>query len=117
MSQKKSTLRHELRIAAVQRGRKITILVNGMPVPAYEGESVHAALLAAGIRNFRFSKTGEARGVFCGMGICYECLITIDHQSDQRACMTMVKDQMAIRIETAVSFMKTSKDDNTGENK
>ena len=39
MSQKETTLRHDLRIASVQRGREITILVNDIPVPAYEGES------------------------------------------------------------------------------
>lgn len=116
MFPKKSTLRHDLRIASLQRGRKITLLVNDKPVPAYEGESVHAALIAAGIRNFRFSKTGKPRGIFCGMGICYECLITIDHQSDQRACITMAKDQMAIQIETVVSVEKMCKEENTGGN-
>ncbi len=88
-----------LRINKIQRGKKISIVVNGREISAYEGESVHAALTAAGIRNFRISKTGESRGFFCGMGICYECLVTIDNIPDQRACMTLVKDRMEIIVE------------------
>jgi len=105
MCNKQSTLNQNLRIASVQRGRKIMILVNGRKILAYEGESVHAALTAAGIQNFRTSKTGEPRGVFCGMGICYECLVTINNIPDQRACMTMVRDKMEIIIEI-LSFQK-----------
>lgn len=104
MVNKKSTLSQNLRISSVQRGPKITLMVNGRKIMAYEGESVHAALTAAGIRNFQTSKTGEPRGVFCGMGICYECLITINNIPDQRACMTLVKDKM--EIITDVTFFQ-----------
>ncbi|ACN15995.1 SoxA2 [Desulforapulum autotrophicum HRM2] len=91
-----SNFNQNLRINSVQRGRRITLMVNGAPVPAFEGESVHAALTAAGIQNLRRSKTGSPRGIFCGMGICYECLVTINGVPDQRACMTMVNDKMEI---------------------
>ena len=87
---KKNTNR-DLRIASVLRGKKISLKVDGKQVVAYEGETVHAALTAAGIRRLNGS-----RGIFCGMGICYECLVTIDHVPDQRACMTFVEDQMEI---------------------
>lgn len=92
-----SDTKTNLRIAAMKRGREISLLVDGRPCPAYEGETVHAVLTAAGIRALRISrKTGEPRGIFCGMGICYECRVTIDGIADQRACMTQAKDGMQV---------------------
>ena len=44
-------------------------------------------------------KTGQPRGIFCGMGVCYDCLVTIDGVPNQRACMTQVKDGMEIRVD------------------
>ncbi len=100
---------HDLRISSVVRGRQIRLKVDGKSVKAFEGETVHAALTAAGIRRLKNSKSNllklnhselnRARGVFCGMGICYECLVTINHIPDQRACMTLVKDQMEIHTD------------------
>lgn len=87
---------HDLRIASVSRGKPICLKVDGETVEAYEGETVHAALTAAGIRRLKNSNSNLARGVFCGMGICYECLVTINQIPDQRACMTVVEDQMEI---------------------
>lgn len=109
-----SKFSENLRIHKVQRGRKIRIVVNGRKISAYEGESVHAALTAAGLQNFRISKTGEPRGVFCGMGICYECLVTIDNISDQRACMTLVKDGMEIITQVSGSQKQKLEGDNMG---
>jgi D-hydroxyproline dehydrogenase subunit gamma len=106
----------DLRIASVERGRKITLTVNGRKILAYGGESVHAALIAAGIRNFRASKTGKLRGVFCGMGICYECLVTINNIPDQRACMAMVKDKMEIITQVPVFQKQKLKKNNMGGN-
>ena len=103
-----------LRINKVQRGPKIRIVVNGRKIFAFEGETVHVALTAAGIRNFRISKTGEPRGFFCGMGICYECLVTIDNIPNQRACMTLVKDKMEIIVEVSPFQKQNLEKDNRG---
>ena len=96
----------DLRIPSLPKGKKIRIIVNGKPVTAFEGETVHAALTAAGIRRLKktragwtetgLSKADRSRGVFCGMGLCYECLVTIDRIPDQRACMTLVRDRMEV---------------------
>ena len=87
------------RVPGFDRRAAVTIFVNGHPVNAFLGESVHAALLAAGIRVFRKTpKRGHARGIFCGMGVCYDCLVKIDGRPNQRACMELVADGM--RIET-----------------
>lgn len=101
MCRNSKNIGQDLRIASVLRGKKISLKVDGNLVVAYEGETVHAALTAAGIRRLKNSKsidseTPVSRGIFCGMGICYECLVKIDHVPDQRACMTLVKDQMEI---------------------
>jgi sarcosine oxidase subunit alpha len=92
----------QLRIKSVPRGRPLTIYVNKRPLAAYAGETVHAALLAAGCRILKKSKTGaESRGFFCGMGICYDCLVTIDGVPGCRACMHRVEDGMEIEIDEA----------------
>lgn len=87
------------RLSPVQRGREIVIIVNGRPTKAYEGETIHAALLAAGHRQLSKSKSGEPRGVFCGMGVCFECLVTVNKVPAQQACVTMVEAGMEVEFD------------------
>ena len=83
----------------VERGPAVTVTVDGGPVPAYQGETLAAAMLAAGKRAFRHApRTGSPRGLFCGMGVCYDCLMEVDGRPNVRACMTPVADGM--RAET-----------------
>lgn len=90
----------DLRITSAPRGKKLAIVVNGHTYAAFEGETVHAALLAAGYRILRKTpKAGHPRGIFCGMGVCYDCLVTIDGVPNQRACMTQVMNGMEIQID------------------
>jgi sarcosine oxidase subunit alpha len=77
----------------------VEVLVNGERVHAANGITVAAVLLNARVTSFRSSVTGEPRGPVCGMGICYECRVTVDDVAHQRACMRIVADGM--RIETA----------------
>ena len=79
------------RIKGIERETPVTITVNGQPVQAYSGESIAAALLAAGYRAFRRTEaSGAPRGFFCGMGICFDCLVTVDCVPNKRSCMTEV---------------------------
>ena len=81
----------------VERGHRIAVTIDGQTALAFEGETVAAVLSAQGIRTFRrTSRLGQGRGIFCGMGICYDCLVTIDGMSSIRACMTPVAPGMAI---------------------
>ena len=73
-----------------------TITFDGMPLDALEGESVAAALSAASIVAFRRMRSGESRGLWCGMGACFDCLVTIDGAANQRACMAKVRAGMRI---------------------
>lgn len=89
-----------MRIKKIPRGEEIILFVNGKAVRAHRGETVHAALLAAGCRVLRKSKTeAEFRGFLCGMGVCYECLVTINGLAGERSCMRLVEDGMEVRID------------------
>lgn len=76
----------------------MTLQVDGAPVTAHAGESVAAALLAAGIKRLGRSPRADApRGAFCYMGVCQECLIRIGGVPAQ-ACITPVRDGMVIQL-------------------
>lgn len=76
----------------------VTITFDGVDYPALEGESIAAALLANNIRIVRYSeKQNEPRGIYCGVGHCYECRVTVDGERSIRACITNVKDKLCIR--------------------
>ncbi len=80
----------------VERPRPVTITVDGRPVAAFAGESLAAALFAAGIRRLRSSpRAGTARGMFCLMGVCQECLVWLDGRR-VTACEQPVRDGMAV---------------------
>lgn len=90
----------ELRINKIERGETVKIRVNNKEMSAYRGETVLAALLAAGYRSIKKSVIkGEPRGALCGMGVCYECVITLNGVPGVRACMVEVEDQMEITID------------------
>ena len=83
--------------ANIQRGRALQLMVDGQPVPAYEGETIAAALLAAGRRTLRHTiPGGESRGLFCGIGVCFDCLVMVDGMHTVRACVTPVQDGMQV---------------------
>ncbi|WP_018350677.1 2Fe-2S iron-sulfur cluster-binding protein [Longispora albida] len=70
-----------------------TITVDGQSRPARAGESVAAALIADGRAAWRETRTGgKPRGVFCGIGACFDCLVTVNGETDVRACLRQVCD-------------------------
>src|SRR5689334_23703589 len=71
-------------------GRPITFRFDGSPIQALEGETIAAALSAAGIVAYRSTASGAPRGLHCGMGACFDCVVTVDGRIGQRACMTKV---------------------------
>ncbi|MDE3152754.1 MAG: (2Fe-2S)-binding protein [Gemmatimonadota bacterium] len=74
----------------------MTIRIDGHEHRVPAGASVAVALLDAGIPRFRTSVQGEPRGPVCGMGICFECRVTIDGHRHQRACLVPCVDGMAV---------------------
>lgn len=67
------------------------------PISAPAGASVAAALLSADRTAWRTTRAGRQRGLFCGIGICFDCIVEIDGESGQRACMIPLADGMDIR--------------------
>ena len=79
-------------------GERFTIEVNGEAVAAYGGQTVAAALITAGHHVFGQTPSGARRGLFCGMGVCFDCLVTVDGLADQRACVTPVRPGMQVGV-------------------
>ncbi|HEY3846723.1 MAG TPA: 2Fe-2S iron-sulfur cluster-binding protein, partial [Acetobacteraceae bacterium] len=77
-------------------GRPVTLHFDGMPIAALEGETIGAALSAAGNVAFRRTASGAPRGLYCGMGACFDCVVTVDGRIGQRACLTKVADGMQV---------------------
>ncbi|WP_324736117.1 FAD-dependent oxidoreductase [Thermococcus sp. SY098] len=83
-----------------KRGRKITIYFEGQPVEAYEGETIVMALHAAGIRVLGYSvHKHRPRGLFCAIGKCSSCLMTVNGIPNVRTCITLVEEGMDIRMQ------------------
>lgn len=69
----------------------------GEPLTCAPGASVAAALIATGKNAWRDTRSGASRGLFCGIGVCFDCLVEIDGESGQRACMIPLADGMDVR--------------------
>ena len=79
-----------------ERPPAVTITVDGKPLMAYPGESLAAALRAAGVYQLRRSpRTQQSRGAFCYMGMCQECLVLVDNKR-MLACQTPVQAHLAV---------------------
>lgn len=77
------------RLPDVTRGQPIEFTFNGERVPAFGGETIAAALAAAGRRTLRTTPRAKApRGLFCVMGVCFDCVVAVDGRPGVRACMT-----------------------------
>ncbi|WP_372620839.1 FAD-dependent oxidoreductase [Falsiroseomonas sp.] len=74
----------------------VGITFDGRPIRALPGETVAAALSAAGILAYRQTASGAPRGLWCGMGACFDCLVTIDGRANQRACLAKVAPGMVV---------------------
>jgi aerobic-type carbon monoxide dehydrogenase small subunit (CoxS/CutS family) len=76
---------------------EISFLFNGEEFTGAAGQSVAAALIANGERELRRTRFGEeARSIFCGIGICFDCVVTINGVANQRACLIEISDDMKV---------------------
>lgn len=78
-------------------GEIVEIVYDGQKLTALAGETVAAALASHGITQFRHARDGGRRGLYCGMGACFDCLVTVDGKASQRACLTKVAANQEIR--------------------
>ena len=73
----------------------VAFVFDGAAIAARRGQSVGAALTEAGIRAWRTTRRDERpRGLFCGIGVCFDCLLTVDGRPNQRACLVPVAEGM-----------------------
>lgn len=74
----------------------ITLTINKIAVTVDEGTTVAASISNAGVTGFRTSINGEPREPICGMGICFECRVTIDGVGHQRSCNVIAEEGMEV---------------------
>lgn len=86
------------RHVAAETGResRVTIRFKGRPVDAVEGQSVASALAAAGFWPTRYAPSGAPRFAYCMMGVCFECLVSIDGMPDRQSCLVPVREGMEV---------------------
>jgi predicted molibdopterin-dependent oxidoreductase YjgC len=80
-------------------GTPIPVRFDGVEIEALPGETIAAALAAADIVSLRQARSGAPRGPFCGMGACFDCLVTVNGRPNQRACLTKVAAGMDVLSE------------------
>jgi hypothetical protein len=73
-------------------GDRNELLFDGESVPFHDGQTIGAALMAQGIVSWRSTRReGAPRGLFCGIGVCFDCLVTVDDRRSERACITSAR--------------------------
>lgn len=78
----------------------INFQFEGESLIANEGQSVAAALLANQERITRQTRImGKPRGIFCGIGVCFDCLVVIDDLPNQRSCITEIRAGMIVSVQ------------------
>ncbi len=78
----------------------VTITVEGKRIVACDGDTVAAAMLAAGFDHFRTTPVSRTpRAAYCMMGVCFDCLITIDGVGNRQGCLVRVREGMKIEVQ------------------
>ena len=85
------------------RTEVVAFTFDGRPMMAEAGQTVGAALLAAGVRSWRRTRAGgRPRGVFCGIGACWDCLVDVNGDRALRACLVPVREGDEVRTSDSV---------------
>jgi sarcosine oxidase, subunit alpha len=92
---------YSLRTNTLDENREwVEIIVNDRSILACLGEKLTAALLAAGFRTLHHKEnSGSPRGMFCSMGICHDCMVTVNGRPFVRACMTKIEPGMSVEVD------------------
>lgn len=81
-------------------GATVSLKVDGRPIRACAGDTVAAAMMAAGIDRFRTTPVADSpRAPYCLMGVCFDCLVTIDGVGSRQACLVPVREGMAVETQ------------------
>jgi predicted molibdopterin-dependent oxidoreductase YjgC len=80
---------------------RVRFSFDGRPLEAARGLTIAGALLANGIVSWRWTGDGRARGMFCGAGVCFDCLVDVGERRAVRACLVRVRDGDEVRTSTS----------------
>ncbi|GAA4836149.1 (2Fe-2S)-binding protein [Saccharopolyspora rosea] len=83
-----------------RRDVPLRITVDGDPVEGIAGQSIAGVLLGAGRQTWRTAASGARKGVFCGIGVCFECLVAVNGERDVRACRRRAQDGDDVRTQS-----------------
>ena len=94
-------------IESYNKGRKVTFSFDGKELSVYEGESIAAALKAAGVMVHRYTaKQHKPRGIFCAIGRCTDCVMIVNGVPNVRTCVTPLEEGMQIQTQYGVEPKK-----------
>ena len=80
--------------------KTVSLTIDGKRVDARLGDTVAAALLAAGFEHCRTTPvSGAPRSPYCMMGVCFDCLVTIDGVGNSQGCLVPVRDGMRVELQ------------------
>ena len=92
------------RITSESTADAVAFDFEGRAISARAGDTVAAALLAAGEVHFRDTpEKDRPRGPFCMMGVCFDCLMVIDGEPNRQACQVLATDGMTVRRQKGAS--------------
>jgi len=95
-------------VLAFKRGSKISFFYNGLEVEAYPGETIAAALHAAGVRKLGESpELHRPRGLFCAIGNCSSCFMIVDGKPNIRVCVIKVRPGMRVEEQRGKGVIAT----------
>ncbi|TXT43217.1 MAG: hypothetical protein FD137_1895 [Spirochaetes bacterium] len=115
MNSQDSRIRAHAVLGDLPQAQELTIFFEGEPVKARAGEPIMAALVAQGVTVFRYTKKGSPRRMFCGIGRCTDCVMTVDGIPGVRTCVTEVKEGMKIERQHGVGAWNVAGEEGNGK--
>jgi len=82
----------------LEKRAAVTFQFDDQLIQGYEGETIAASLLANGVRTLRYHESsGSPRGIYCNIGHCFECRVSVDGIDGIRACLTPIASGMRVK--------------------
>ncbi|QBQ06077.1 (2Fe-2S)-binding protein [Sporosarcina pasteurii] len=84
-------------LGKLENRKTVTFTFDGQTFEGFEGDTIASALLANGIRQLRVhEETGAPRAIYCNIGHCFECRVTVNETDTVRACMTPIQNDLKV---------------------
>ena len=104
--QESSRIGHHAILGDLEATAEVTLFFEGKELKARAGEPIMSALIAAGVKVFRYTKKGSPRRIFCGIGRCTDCVMIVDGIPGVRTCVTEVREGMKVERQRGVGSWK-----------